>query len=48
MTVTSALYLHELRHLSKMYFLAPKAEQGNLLIEDSSQEKKKNNKKKVR
>lgn len=39
--VVSALYLHELRHLSKMPFLAPEAEQENLLIDDNSQGKKK-------
>lgn len=39
MTVVSAFYLHELRHLGKLPFLAPEAEQGNLLIDDSSQEK---------
>lgn len=39
--VVSALYLHKLRHLSKMPFLAPEAEQENLLIDDNSQGKKK-------
>lgn len=39
MAIVSAFYLHELRHLSKMPFLAPEAEQENLLIGDNSQGK---------
>lgn len=39
MAVVSAFYLHELRHLSKIPFLAPEGEQENLLIDDNSQGK---------